>query len=152
MKIVDYNDKFGNAFERLNREWLEKYFRVEEIDREMLSDPQTNIIDPGGAILYALSGADVMGTVALKRQGDGIYELTKMAVTQSAQGKGAGRLLLHAALARFRALHGKTLYLESHSSLRAALTLYESAGFVREPSPAPSEYERADVYMVYRPD
>ena len=152
MKIVNYNDRFGNAFERLNREWLEKYFRVEEIDREMLSDPQTNIIDPGGAILYALSGADVMGTVALKRQGDGIYELTKMAVTERAQGRGTGRLLLHAALARFRALHGKTLYLESHSSLRAALTLYESAGFTREPSPTPSDYERADVYMVYRPD
>jgi ribosomal protein S18 acetylase RimI-like enzyme len=152
VRIVDYDDRFGDAFARLNREWLEEYFHVESIDREMLSDPQSTIIDPGGAILYALSGTEVLGTVALKCHGDGIYELTKMAVTACAQGRGMGRILLCAALARFRALHGKTLYLESHSSLSAALTLYESAGFVHEPSPRPSEYERADVYMVYRPN
>ncbi len=152
MRIVDYDDSLGDAFARLNREWLEKYFHVEAIDREMLSDPQSTIIDPGGAILYALSGTEVLGTVALKFHGDGIYELTKMAVTARAQGRGVGRFLLSAVLARFRVLRGKMLYLESHSSLSVALTLYESAGFVREPSPRPSEYERADVYMVYRPN
>ena len=50
MRIVDYDDSFGDAFARLNREWLEEYFHVESIDREMLSDPQSTIIDPGGAI------------------------------------------------------------------------------------------------------
>lgn len=71
MRIVDYDDSLGDAFARLNREWLEKYFHVEAIDREMLSDPQSTIIDPGGAILYALSGTEILGTVALKFHGDG---------------------------------------------------------------------------------
>jgi hypothetical protein len=83
LRIVDHAADWGDAFERLNREWLE-------------------------------------------------------------------RKLLCAAVDRFAELGGKLLYLESHSSLTAALTLYESAGFHHEPPPSPSDYERADTYMVYR--
>ncbi len=63
-----------------------------------------------------------------------------------------GRQLLNAAIDRFRDLEGVRLYLEPHSSLTAALALYESAGFHHEPRPTPSDYERADVYRVYRPE
>jgi len=131
-------------------EWLEKYFRVEPIDREILGDPEGAIIRHGGAILYALHGDEVVGTVALKHQGDQVFELTKMAVTSAHQGRGLGRRLLWAAVRRYTELQGKTLYLESHSSLAPALRLYESAGFRHETPPRPSDYERADVYMVYR--
>lgn len=150
-RIVDYDRRFGDAFKRLNCEWLEKYFRVEPIDHTVLSDPERTIIEPGGAILYAVKDDTAIGTVALKYHGNGGYELTKMAVTDGHQGKGLGRLLMCAALARFEALGGKSLFLESHSSLLPALALYESAGFRHEPRPSPSDYERADVYMVYRP-
>jgi hypothetical protein len=34
--------------------------------------------------------------------------------------------------------------------LSAAVALYESAGFHHEAPPSPSEYERADIFMVYR--
>ena len=150
-RIVDYHGRYGDAFKRLNCEWLERYFRVEPIDHIVLSDPEQTIIEPGGAILYAVQGEAAIGTVALKAHGEGEYELTKMAVTEGHQGEGLGRQLLSAALARFGALHGKRLYLESHSSLLPALALYESAGFCHEPRPSPSDYERSDVYMVYRP-
>lgn len=151
VRIVDYHSRYGDAFERLNCEWLEKYFRVEAIDHIVLSDPEKSIIKPGGAILYALYDELTIGTVALKHHGDGEYELTKMAVSERHQGKGLGRQLLSAALERFEELRGKRLYLESHSSLAPALALYESAGFHHEARPRPSEYERSDVYMVYRP-
>jgi GNAT superfamily N-acetyltransferase len=72
-------------------------------------------------------------------------------VTKRCQGAGIGRLLLTAAIERVLTLGGSHLYLESHSSLKAALTLYESFGFVHAPRPSPSDYERSDVYMVYRP-
>lgn len=49
VEIVDFLICGGDAFGQLNREWLEKFFRVEPIDEEMLSDPQSTIIDPGGA-------------------------------------------------------------------------------------------------------
>lgn len=148
-KIVDYSDRYDSAFERLNTEWLERYFRIEAIDRAVLSDPKGNVIDHGGAILYLLHGDEAVGTVALKHQGDRVFELTKMAVTLRYQGRGLGRQLLCAAVDRFTELGGKRLYLESHSSLTPALSLYESAGFRHEPPPRPSEYERADVFMVY---
>lgn len=73
-----------------------------------------------------------------------------MAVTPACQNMGLGRQLLCAAVARFTDLGGKKHYLESHSSLAAALALYESAGFRHQAPPTPSDYERADVYMVYQ--
>ncbi|MCH9694596.1 MAG: GNAT family N-acetyltransferase [Gammaproteobacteria bacterium] len=151
-RIVDYDARYGDAFKRLNVEWLEKYFLVEPIDEEVLADPQNSILASGGVILYALAGDEVAGTVALKHQGDKVYELTKMAVTERFQGLGLGRQLLCAAVDRFGELKGESLYLESHSSLGPALTLYESAGFHHQLRPKPSDYERSDVYMVYRPD
>jgi putative acetyltransferase len=151
-EIVDYSPRFGDAFGRLNREWLEQYFRVEPIDVEILSDPQSKVIEPGGAILYLLLESEVVGTVALKHEGEGVFELTKMAVTSGHQNKGLGRVLLGAALQRFSELNGNRLYLESHSSLTPALALYESAGFRHQAPPTPSDYERADVYMVYQSD
>ena len=101
-------------------------------------------------ILYAVQEGRAVGTVALKYQGGGVYELTKMAVTRACQGQGVGRQLLRAAIARFGEIAGSRLYLESNSRLGPALTLYESAGFVHETPPEPSDYQRADVYMVYR--
>ena len=149
--IVDFSSRYASAFARLNIEWLEEYFHVEPIDHQILSDPQANIIDSGGAILFACRGNEIIGTVALKHHGHGAYELTKMAVTRACQGAGAGRLLLKAAIQRYSKLGGSHLYLESHSSLKTALALYEASGFVHTPRPSPSEYERSDVHMVYRP-
>ena len=147
--IVEWDPRYGDAFGRLNREWLDKYFRVEEVDEPVLDDPSTHIIAQGGVILYLLDAGEAVGTVALKHQGDSIYELTKMAVTEAAQGRGFGRRLLSAAIDRFREIDGKRLYLESNSSLATALALYESAGFRHEARPEPSDYERADVFMVW---
>ncbi len=150
LEIVDFEPGLAADFERLNREWLEALFTVEPIDARVIRDPQRYVIDPGGQILFARQGGAIVGTVALKYEGDGRYELTKMAVTVAARGLGAGRRLGEAAVDRYRELGGTSLYLESHSSLAPALALYESLGFRHSPRPAPSEYARSDVYMEYR--
>jgi len=151
VEIIDYTRAFAGAFARLNFEWLEKYFFVEPIDREILTQPETAILHSGGVILFARKGDEIVGTVALKHHDDGDYELTKMAVTAQSQGAGIGRRLLRAVIRRFEAMGGGRLYLESHSSLSTALALYEAEGFVHCSPPVPSDYERADTYMVYRP-
>lgn len=148
-RIVNYDAAFGDAFARLNREWLEKYFWVEPVDEALFVDPMATVIQPGGVILYAILADEVVGTVALKRHPGGVFELTKMAVTAACQGMGLGRDLLSAAVAKFQQLDGVSMYLESHSSLTVALALYESAGFRHTMRPKPSDYERSDVYMVY---
>ena len=150
LEIIDFEPELTGDFERLNREWLETLFRVEEIDQEILTNPQATIVAHGGVILFARRAGDIVGTVALKHHGKGVYELTKMAVSPTLRGGGIGRELLRAAIGRYHQIDGAMLYLESHSSLKNAIHLYESAGFVHEPPPRVSEYARADVYMVYR--
>ena len=38
-EIIDFKAEYANAFRDLNVEWLEKFFRVEPIDHEILGDP-----------------------------------------------------------------------------------------------------------------
>ena len=44
--IVDWHPRYGDAFGRLNREWLEKYFRVEAVDEPVLNDPGRHVLSP----------------------------------------------------------------------------------------------------------
>ncbi len=150
VEILDFEPSLARYFRDLNVEWLEKYFRVEPLDHEVLNHPVRHVIEPGGAILFARLGDEVVGTAALKYHGDAVYELTKMAVTESRQGLGIGRRLLEASIERFRELGGRRLYLESQSGLGTAVGLYERSGFEHADPPSPPAYERADVYMVYR--
>jgi ribosomal protein S18 acetylase RimI-like enzyme len=153
VRIVDFDPRWRADFLRLNVEWLERWFVVEDIDRAVLSDPEAHILAGGGRVLFAVDGADrALGTVALLHEGGGVYELTKMAVDPAARGMGIGRRLMEAALATWRTLDGRELFLESSSRLAPALALYESVGFSHRPAPRPgSHYARADVYMVYAP-
>lgn len=155
LQIIEFDPRFRADFARLNIEWLQRWFVVEPIDEEVLGDPETHILATGGHVLFALAIDEAgtrraVGTVALRHEGRGVYELTKMAVTPAARGLGIGRRLLEASVAIFHARGGRELFLESSSRLRPALKLYESAGFVHHPAPRPgSHYARADVYMVW---
>ena len=153
VEVHPFRAEWAHHFERINTEWLERWFAVEPVDREMLSKPRKYVIDRGGAILFALLDGEVIGTAALLHEGDGVYELSKMAVETGFRGIGAGRKLLDAAIAEYERRGGTTLFLESNSRLKPALTLYESAGFEHQPAPRQgSHYARADVYMIYRAD
>lgn len=150
VRIEAYRPAWREHFYRLNAAWLERDFSIEPIDQRVLSDPQGEIIDHGGAVLFAVIGAQIVGTCALKRHAGQTFELTKMAVEESRRGQGIGRKLIHAAIAKFWELGGRSLWLESSTKLGPALRLYEQAGFVRQPERrAGSEYVRADVYMIY---
>jgi ribosomal protein S18 acetylase RimI-like enzyme len=153
IQIVDYDPRWRADFARLNVEWLERWFVVEDVDREVLGDPETHILARGGRVLFAIDGEGrALGTVALKHEGGGVYELTKMAVDPASRGLGIGRLLMRRALEVYRELDGRELFLESSAKLAPALKLYESVGFVHYPAPRPgSHYARADVYMVWEP-
>ena len=157
LRIIDFDSRWRGDFARLNLEWLQRWFAVEPIDQEVLADPETHILANGGRVLFALLTSDdgserAVGTVALKHEGEGVYELTKMAVEPGHRGAGIGRRLMEGALDTFRALDGRELFLESSTKLGPALALYESVGFRHHPAPRPgSHYSRADVYMVWEP-
>ncbi len=139
----------ADAFRTLNEEWISKWFRIEEKDHATLSDPQGKIIATGGQVYVATDGERVLGAAALIRFGDGIYELSKMAVSPETRGQGVGRKLILYVIEQARALGAHTVFLGSSKKLENAVHLYESVGFRHVP---PSElpemkYARADVFM-----
>ena len=147
--IHDWRPEWRDDFARLNLDWLQRYFSVEDIDRRVLGEPERWILAPGGHIFFASDGGHVVGTGALLRESEGVYELTKMAVDPAWQGRGIGRRIVQAAIARFRALHGTRLFLESSRKLEPALHLYQSLGFVDRGLRPDSHYARSDIYMVW---
>jgi len=149
--IIPFDSEYRDEFKRLNVEWLEKYFYVEEIDNQVLSNPETYILEPGGYIFFARYNDEIIGTGALIKADEETFELTKMSVTEKYQGLKVGRKLAIKAIEQFESLGAKTLFLESNSRLKPALHLYEKLGFEHQPKKTDSHYQRADVYMVYNP-
>lgn len=135
------------TFRDINLEWIERYFAVEAKDREVLGNPQKYILDLGGAILIAMDGDAPVGVVSLVVMEGGSVELAKMGVRPQAQGKGAGRMLVAAAVDAARAMGMTRVYIETNSVLGPALKLYRDAGFVPLKEAQPSPYARADVQL-----
>jgi len=146
VKIVDYNPVYQEAFRRLNEEWIRKYFRMEESDHKALDHPQEYIIDKGGHIYIGLYKGEPVAACALIRMDDGGFELAKMAVSPKAQGLGIGYLIGKACIEKARELGAHRVYLESNTTLKAAVNLYHKLGF-RKSAGAPSPYERCNIQM-----
>ena len=147
VEIVPFAARWARDFARLNYEWIEKYFSVEQHDREILDDPQTWVIGPGGQIFMALADSQAVGTVAMIPAGEGTLELTKMAVSPAHQGQGIGDELMYAAMRYARNTGARKVFLETHHKLGPALGLYRKHGFVDVPPDPDSLYSRADVRM-----
>jgi N-acetylglutamate synthase-like GNAT family acetyltransferase len=139
----------GTAFRTLNEEWISRYFVLEKKDRETLGDPENAILRRDGKVFMAYLRGNAVGCVALIPMGDGVYELSKMAVSPEARGRGIGRKVLEHAIAQARELGASGLFLGSNSVLKDAVHLYESIGFRHVPPEKLPDmhYARADVFM-----
>ncbi|HVJ07494.1 MAG TPA: GNAT family N-acetyltransferase [Acidisarcina sp.] len=136
------------AFRRLNEAWIERYFGMEDADRRILGDPQSQILASGGQIYLALDGTERVGACALVKIGDGEFEVAKMAVAEERRGQGIGRQLLSFVIADARQMGARRLYIESNSRLSSALHLYESLGFRHlPPETMQGHFARCDVFM-----
>ena len=94
LEIVPYQDKYKSDFERLNREWIEEFFKMEDEDFHTLQHPESYVIAKSGEIFFALLDQEVIGTAAMIPTSDKVFELAKMAVRKDVQGRGVGKLLL----------------------------------------------------------
>jgi putative acetyltransferase len=139
----------SSAFRTLNEEWITRYFVLEPKDRETLGDPENTILRKGGRIFIAYGQGKALGCVALIPMENGVYELSKMAVSPESRGLGTGRKLLEYAIAQARELGAKSLFLGSNSVLKSAVHLYESVGFRHVPPEKLPDmhYSRANVFM-----
>jgi DNA-binding MarR family transcriptional regulator/N-acetylglutamate synthase-like GNAT family acetyltransferase len=149
VEIIDYKPEYKHYFKKLNYEWLKKYFWVEKDDEEILSNPESEIIGKGGFIFFAKENDEILGTAALKRHENGVFELAKMAVTEKAQGRQIGKKLVHSVIERARTENGGTLFLITSRRLKAACSLYRKLGFeqVENGNGETTKYDRASIKM-----
>ncbi|MHB1744384.1 MAG: GNAT family N-acetyltransferase [Acidobacteriaceae bacterium] len=139
------------AFRSLNEAWITASFRLEAEDVATLGDPQHHILDAGGHIYFAVQPqtGEVLGCCALLAMEEGCFEVAKMAIAERFRRQGIGGQLLRGTIAEARSLGARRLYLVTHHSLKNAIGLYESEGFVhlRAEDAPPSPYARATVFM-----
>ncbi|MGB6130891.1 MAG: GNAT family N-acetyltransferase [Acidobacteriaceae bacterium] len=136
------------AFRRLNEAWITYHFALEDADRQVLNDPHTHILAPGGQICIAELDGDAVGCCALVVIAPRQLELAKMTVSESIRGRGLGRRLLQFAIDEARHMGARRLYLESNTRAEAAVHLYQQLGFRHLPAPEhESKYARANVFM-----
>ena len=146
-EVVTYRPEWRDAFERLNREWIETWFALEDADRETFRDPAAKILAPGGQIFFVMDGTAPLGTCAVLRHDAEVHEIAKMAVAPAARGRGYGDLLMDAAIAFSRTAGARTVVIVSNTRLGPAIRLYEKHGFVRVPLEADGRYARADIKL-----
>ena len=148
ISIVNFENKYQSVFKRLNEEWITQLFVLEELDKQILANPQHHIIDKGGYILVALLDNEPVGVVALVPAKTGKYDFSieKYAVSPKAQGFGIGTKLIKATIDKAKSLNAKRIFLETNSNLKAAVHVYKKSGFT-EVACAQPEYARADVFM-----
>jgi putative acetyltransferase len=139
----------ATAFRTLNEEWITRHFTLEAKDVETLGDPVNSILRKGGYIFMVYADAEAVGCVALISVGNGVYELSKMAISPHLRGHGLGRRLLQHAIAQARRIGARSLFLGSNTKLADAVHLYESVGFRHVPPEnlPPMSYTRANVFM-----
>ena len=145
IEILEYQPEHQPWFEKLNRDWIEKYFRMEAIDEQVLQNPDKYILQHGGAIFMALYQKEMAGTVALRFVEEGVYEFTKMGVAERFQGKKIGEMLSQVAIQFAKSKKARKIILYSNTKLTPAISLYRKLGFAEVPVDGP--YKRCDIKM-----
>jgi ribosomal protein S18 acetylase RimI-like enzyme len=146
VEIIPFSPDLKEPIKTLNIEWLTKYFRVEDKDELVLSNPQEEIIDKGGLIFYDRYNNEIIGTASLMKVDDITFELSKMAVSDKAQGLGIGNKLLVHCITVAKENNIQKLLLYSNTKLLPAIHLYRKFGFIEVPIEGET-YERADIKM-----
>src|SRR5689334_2263994 len=129
INIIEYKNEHHEIFREMNLEWLNHYGLAESHDLMILNDPKGTIIDNGGAIYLAEIDGNIIGSAAIMKEHDGVYELAKMAVTPEWRGKGISKLLIEKCLNKAKELNAKKVTLFSNHQLETAINLYKKYGF-----------------------
>ena len=144
--VTDFQSQYASQFYQLNRVWIEEYWVLEDSDKKDLLNPEI-IIHNGGQIFFAISNHEVIGTVAMIKNSDKIYELAKMTVKSNYRGKGIANLLMDKCIEFAFKKNASEIFLISNDSLTVARNLYEKYGF-KEVVLDSQKYKRGNVKMI----
>lgn len=95
-----------------------------------IEDVERSYFARGGVFEVLTDGSGrILGTAALRPYSDGMAELRKMYFLPELRGRGFGRAALLRMIAKARARGFRQIYLDTASSMKEAISLYESVGF-----------------------
>ena len=147
--IETYREEYKDDFIRLNKEWIEGFFKLEGSDLQTFAHIDSYIIGNGGQIFVAIDDktGEAIGCCALINHPEKqCYELAKMAVSPHAQGQHAGYELGKHLLEYAKRIGAKRIYLEGNTRLVASINLYRKLGFSEIPLEG-NAYDRCDIIM-----
>ena len=147
LRITSFNKKYKADFEKLNREWIEEFFQMEDEDFNTLQNPESYVIQKNGEIFFAINDQIVIGTAAMIPFSEDVFELAKMSVKRGFQGKGVGKLLLKRCIQFAQERNANEIFLLTNDILKPALNLYLSCGFVIKNKYDDERYERGNTKM-----
>ena len=145
--IVSFDEEYSSIFYELNKLWIEESWLLEKSDKFDLLNPKESIIDKGGEIFFALIDGNVIGTVAMIRSSDRIYELAKMTVDINYRGNGVANKLMDQCLDYAINNNAQQIYLITNDTLLIARNLYDKYGF-KEVKLDSDKYLRGNVKMA----
>lgn len=153
LEFLPFSEALSPYFDSINREWIESMFVLEPVDEDVISHPKEFIINKGGHIWFAKHPTHgVVGTCALAKKSEGVFELTKMGVASSVRGLKVGEKLLQYVLTLAPSIAHDTLFLLTNKRCEAAIHLYKKNGFEHCKTimnTYGNAYERCDVAMRY---
>jgi GNAT superfamily N-acetyltransferase len=137
------------ANERLNKEFGVNFDIETMLERDMAE--LKIFLPPHGRLLLATEKSQAAGIACMKRIREDVGEIKRMYVRPEFRSKGIGRVLLEALIAEAQQIGYPTVRLDSARFMKAAHSLYRSAGFQEiEPYPEseiPPEFQRHWVFM-----
>jgi ribosomal protein S18 acetylase RimI-like enzyme len=144
--VTDFQSQYSSKFYELNKIWIEESWVLEDSDKKDLLNPN-KIIQNGGQIFFAIGNNAVIGTVAMIKNSDKVYELAKMTVESNFRGKGIANLLMDKCIEFALEKKAIEIFLISNDSLVIARNLYDKYGF-KEVILDSQKYNRGNVKMM----
>lgn len=151
MEIVEYQEKYKEAFIQFNTDWIiDNFGFLEEEDKNTFKSIEKSL-DAGAMIYFAVENETVLAACMAKPMKGGTWELCKLCSNKHVLHKGAGSAVFEAAM-NWAIDHGaEKLFILSNSKLKAAIHIYEKYGF-REIKLDNYEYVRGDIaFELYIP-
>jgi GNAT superfamily N-acetyltransferase len=134
-----------------SRAVIDAYLVVQDFEGQLAAFRDHFTPPHGECMLARLDGAPV-GVVMLKPYDTpGVCELNRMFVAPAARGRGVGRALCAALLARARALGYREVRLDALNDRVEALPLYRSLGFRPDPDPPANARDEPGVISLRMP-
>lgn len=149
MEIIEYQEKYKQDFIKLNTQWVERYFVMEQADRDVLEHVE-ELLKKGAMIYFAVEKGEVLATCMAMPLGEDVWEICKLAASGQYTGTGAGSAVFKASMDYAIAQGAKKLTLISNRRLKPALHIYQKFGFREVPlNKAYWGFDRADIEFEY---